>query len=203
MDTFMVVSEKLRQTLVQRRSLGQQRVQVIYNGIELDDFDPSCCGQLKKELGLSPETPLIGGIGRMVWQKGFEHLIRAMPAVLEQEPQCRLLLVGKGEMQDELQQLVAELGLLEHVVFGGFRSDMAEVLASVDMVVVPSLREGFPMITLEAMAMAKPIIATDIDGTQEQIDNHRHGILVQPGQSKSLAEAIPVVLLSGQKLCPS
>jgi len=111
-------------------------------------------------MGFRPEDRLVGAIGRMVWQKGFEYLIRGIPDVLKACPQARFLFVGDGPLRESLQALSSRLGLGAFAFFTGFQRDIRDVLSALDLCVIPSLREGFPMVTLEAMAMAKPIVAT-------------------------------------------
>ena len=126
----------------------------------------------------------------MVWQKGFSNLIRALPEVLQSHPGALLLMVGDGPLRSPLESLTRELNLWDKVVFTGFRTDVRKILACIDVFAVPSLLEGFPMVTLEAMAMGKPIVATDIDGMREQCKDGESGLLIPPGDPKSLAVAI-------------
>ena len=190
-DRFIVVSEFLRKTLTEGRGISDERVVRIYNGIELDQFHPDLKrSNLRKQWGITTEAPVIGAIGRLVWQKGFEYLIEAMPVILQDIPQAKLLLVGEGPLRHELEGLARELNVYTRVIFAGFRSDIQDLLSIIDILSVPSLLEGFPMITLEAMAMAKPIVATQIEGIVEQISDSDEGILVQPKDTEALASAI-------------
>ena len=190
-DRFIVVSESLRKTLTEGRGISDERVAKIYNGIELDQFHPDLKrSNLRKQWGISAEDPVIGAIGRLVWQKGFEYLIEAMPEILQDISQAKLLLVGEGPLRPELQSLARELNVYDRVIFAGFRSDIQDLLSMIDILAVPSLLEGFPMITLEAMAMAKPIVATQIEGIVEQISDSDEGILVPPKDTQALASAI-------------
>ncbi|MBW1613078.1 MAG: glycosyltransferase [Deltaproteobacteria bacterium] len=125
-----------------------------------------------------------------MWEKGFEYLVETLPDVLREYPDARFLIVGEGPLRDKLKVKSEELSVEDKVVFTGFRSDIKEILSAVDLLVVPSLLEGFPMVTLEAMAMAKPIVATNIDGITEQITDGVTGILVPPKDPSALAKAI-------------
>jgi len=190
-DRFIVVSEFLRKTLTEGRGISDERVVRIYNGIELDQFHPDLKrSNLRKQWGITTEAPVIGAIGRLVWQKGFEYLIEAMPEILQDIPQAKLLLVGEGPLRHELEGLARELNVYTRVIFAGFRSDIQDLLSIIDILSVPSLLEGFPMITLEAMAMAKPIVATQIEGIVEQISDSDEGILVPSKDTEALASAI-------------
>jgi glycosyltransferase involved in cell wall biosynthesis len=194
-ERFIVVSDSLRQMLMERRGIPVHRVVRIYNGIELNQYHPDAqYGDLRRKWEIPREVPLIGAIGRMVWQKGFNYFIEAIPEIVRVVPEARFLLVGDGPLREGLEALSEELRVKDNVIFTGFRSDIKEILSAVDLLVAPSLLEGFPMITLEAMAMAKPIIATNIDGITEQITNGVDGILVPPKDLSALAKAIIKVI---------
>jgi glycosyltransferase involved in cell wall biosynthesis len=172
----------------------------IYNGIELDEYRPngkevrSQKSEVRGEFGITKDVPVIGAIGRMVWQKGFEYLIQAIPDIVRDVPDAKFLLVGDGPLRESLEALSKELRVRDKVIFTGFRSDIKEILSAIDILVIPSLLEGFPMITLEAMAMAKPIVATNIDGITEQTTDGVNGILVPPQNPSVLAKAVVRVL---------
>jgi len=210
-DRFIVVSEVLRETLLGGHKIQPDKVIKIYNGIELDEYRPNSKevrnpseghvaqrgrqkSEVRGEFGLSKDVPVIGAIGRMVWQKGFEYLVRAIPEIVSEIPDLKLLFVGDGLLKQELEALSEELRVRDNVIFTGFRSDIKEILSAVDLLVVPSLLEGFPMVTLEAMAMVKPIVTTNIDGITEQITDGVNGILIPPKDPSALAKAVIRVL---------
>jgi len=188
---FIVVSDSLRTTLIKQRGIPEPKVVRIYNGIEWDQYKPNAdCSSSRKKWNISQESPVIGAIGRMVWQKGFEFLIRAIPEVIQAVPDAKFLFVGDGPLANELRAFSREHGVRDKIIFTGFRNDINEILAAIDLLAVPSLLEGFPMVTLEAMAMAKPIIATRIDGVIEQISDGENGLLVPPKDHEALTESI-------------
>ncbi len=190
-DKFIVVSDALKRILIEKRGFPGHRIARIYNGIELKQYHPDAeDGKIRKEWGIPQEDPLIGTIGRMVRQKGFEFLIRAIPEVVQVVPDAKFIFVGDGPLKDQLIVKSEQLNVRDRIVFAGFRSDIKEILSNIDLLVVPSLLEGFPIITLEAMAMAKPIVATSIDGITEQITDGETGFLVPPKDHRTLAEAI-------------
>jgi glycosyltransferase involved in cell wall biosynthesis len=192
-DKFIVVSNALRDKLINNHSIPQQKVITIYNGIELNEYQTQAFAQsarkIRREFGIENEECIIGAIGRMVWQKGFEYFIQSIPKMISSIPKAKILLVGDGPLAKDLDSLCLRLGVRDKVIFTGFRSDIREILSSIDLLVIPSLVEGFPMITLEAMAMAKPVIATNIDGISEQIRDGKTGILVPAKDSDFLARA--------------
>jgi len=190
-ERFIVVSDSLKRILTEGRGIAPQRVVRIYNGIEVDRYHPDLKEtSLRSNWGIGPTAPLIGAIGRMAWQKGFEFLIRAMPNVISASPETMLLLVGDGPLRMELETLAKQLNVFDKTIFTGFRSDVSQILSTIDILAVPSVLEGFPMITLEGMAMAKPIVATQIDGITEQLVQDKQAILVPPKNPDALAEML-------------
>jgi glycosyltransferase involved in cell wall biosynthesis len=193
-DRFLVVSDVLRDKMIRGRGISAEKVIRIYNGIEVDQYlsqDQNGSREgIRNEFNIEGDTLFIGAIGRLVWQKGFEHLVQAMPKVLNEFPQTKVLIVGEGPLRDDLEALAQKLKIEKHIIFANFRNDVKEILSALDIVVVPSLLEGFPMVTLEGMAMVKPIIATAIDGIKEQIVDGEAGILIPPRDPSAIAEAI-------------
>jgi glycosyltransferase involved in cell wall biosynthesis len=193
-DRFLVVSHALRETMIKDHGIPADKIIRIYNGIEVDHYLPQDQNgsreRIRREFDVGEDTTLIGAVGRLVWQKGFEYFVKASPKISTKFSRTKILLVGDGPLRDELEALAAELKMKEHIIFTGFRSDIRDILSAIDVLVVPSLLEGFPMITLEGMAMAKPIIATGIDGIKEQIVDGESGILIPPRDPDAIAEAI-------------
>ena len=203
-DRFVVVSEVLKNRMIQAHGIRPENVVKIYNGVELDLYSSTqetaeYRHRLRSEFEIDRNAVLIGGIGRLVWQKGFEYLIRAIPTITKECPEAKFLIVGDGPLRERLEALGEMLKVKRNLIFTGFRSDIRDILLAVDRLLVPSLLEGFPMITLEAMAMAKPIVATNIDGITEQITNGENGILVPPRDPAALATA--VIRLLNEKKC--
>ena len=205
-DGFIVVSDALEKMMIEKQRIESQRVVKIYNGIEIDeyrmDYDKEAIhvkSSLREEMGLKKDIPIIGVIGRLVWQKGFEYFIEAIPGLLKKFKDARFLIVGEGKLEEELKLKSKRLGLEDKLIFTGFRSDIKEVLASIDVFVMPSLLEGLPMTLLEAMAMGTPIVATDIDGITEVLDNGKTGLLVPPKDTKALTDAITYLLVHSDK----
>ena len=196
-DRFIVVSDVLRNALITKRHIPPEKVTKIYNGIEIDHYDPTTTAsriKIRDELGVNKDDILLGALGRMVWQKGFEFLLKCIQNVLTAHGEIKVIIVGEGLLKKDLENLCRQLKVEDKTIFAGFRSDIREILSAVDIVVIPSLLEGFPMLTLEAMAMAKPIVATRIDGITEQITDGVEGILVPPREPIALADAINKVI---------
>lgn len=171
-----------------------KRVQVIYNGIDLLRFHPdgrlACRWENHQALGLSPETLVIGTIGRLAPEKRFDLLFRALSFLFKTGYNFATVLVGDGPMKAELKSLAGELNLQDRVIFLGQRRDIPQLLSLVDIFVLPSDCEGFPNVLLEAMAMAKPVVATRVGGTSELVEEGITGLLVEAGNPRLLADAI-------------
>ncbi|MFC1868984.1 glycosyltransferase family 4 protein [Thermodesulfobacteriota bacterium] len=205
-DRFIVVSDALKDMMINKRGIFPEKVVRIYNGIEIDRYssDNVKASRLKvrEEFKINENDFLIGAIGRLVWQKGFECLIRAIPSIIKSYPNSKLLIVGDGPLKDRLKEQGKRLRVKEYLIFTGFRDNIKEILSAIDILVIPSLLEGFPMITLEAMAMAKPIIATNIEGIKEQLIDSESGLLIPPGDEHAVSQAFVKIvedkMLSGK-----
>lgn len=201
-DKFIVVSEALKDVMIERHKVDPQKVAMIYNGIEINEYrideaEKVIHGKLglMEEIGLKSDVPVIGVIGRLVWQKGFEYFIEAIPGVLNKFKDAKFLVVGEGLLEEELKAVSKKLKIDDKISFTGFRRDIKEILATIDIFVIPSLLEGLPMILLEAMGMGKPIVATDIDGIKEVLENGKTGLLVPPRDTVALTDAIVNLLI--------
>lgn len=198
---FIVVSEVLRERLIKIHKIAPEKVIVIPNGVEIEEYNPDRIDSFKirNELSLDNNTCIIGAIGRLVWQKGLEYFIESAKFVLEVFSNAKFLIVGEGELKNKLENLAKQLKLDNNILFLGFRKDISEILGNLDIFVLPSIREGMPIIILEAMAMAKPIVASNIEGVREQIINDKTGVLVPAKNPKALAEAIISLIKDKEK----
>jgi len=152
---------------------------------------------LRARLGFTPKNRVIGFVGRLVREKGVVELFEAMARVATQFPEARLLVVGDTLKSDRDTQTIARLNRiitserLDDVVrFTGFRDDIPDLLAIMDVFVLPSHREGMPRTILEAMAAGKPVVATNIRGCREEVVDEVTGLLVPVCDPEALAEAI-------------
>ncbi len=132
----------------------------------------------------------------MTEQKGYVYLLQAMPLILQQIPDAELVLIGDGEECSHLKNQAVQLGIGNHVHFLGRRNDIPQLLSEMDVFVLPSLWEGLPTVILESMIAGTPVVATDIPGTQELVQDGESGWLVEPADPNSLALAIIKVLKS-------
>lgn len=192
-DRFIVVDRRSVDVLAERHGIAASRVVVIPNGIELERFDPSRArrGAWRRRLGVTDDAFLIGGLGRLAWEKGFADLIRAFASLGSSD--TWLVIAGDGPEWEELRALAVSLDVSSRVLFLGFVEDVPGLLADLDVFVLSSHQEGHPLALLEAMAMGVPVVATDITGVAETITDGVDGILVPPGDAGALAEAIKAV----------
>jgi glycosyltransferase involved in cell wall biosynthesis len=196
-DRAIAVSGSTRDFLVRERRVPPDRVRVIWNGAPLAEFapvSPEQAASTRAALGLPPEALVIGTIGRLNEQKGHRYLLDAGPAVFRRHPHARLLIVGDGDRSHALRQQAEALRIQERVVFAGHRSDVRELLGAIDVVCLPSLYEGTPLALFEAMAAARPIVASAVDGCAEILADEVTGLLVPPRDPPALAEALIRVL---------
>jgi glycosyltransferase involved in cell wall biosynthesis len=181
---------------------GHERKETVYNGIDLSYLNPDIDGvkARRSELGVRRDAKLIGTIGHFAPLKGYAELIEAIGEVVGQGFDIKLAVVGdaiyphSNSYKQKLLSLVDSNGLKDRVIFTGFREDIPEILASFDILVLPSRSEGFGRVNLEAMAMGKPVISTKIGGIPEVVLDGVTGILVPPRDSKALSHAVTRLL---------
>lgn len=193
-DALVAVSRSVAETSPMFRSERlRRRVRVIRNPVDLREFSAVTeaeAAALRRELGIEPGRPVVGYVGRLHEEKGVHHLLAAAPEVARTAPGAVFLVVGDGPRQAELHAEARRLGLGERAVFHGFRRDVAAVLSICDVVAVPSLTEGFPNVVLEAMAVGRAIVASDVEGIAEILVHGETGWLVPPGDPARLAAGI-------------
>ncbi len=190
-DDFIFVSEAVAQFYRSRLGLPPGRGRVVLNAVERPPLDRLPDARAARAaLGLDGARHVVGAVGRLEERKGHAFLLEAMKRVVEAEPGARGLIVGDGKERERLTSLAERLGLGDRVRLVGYWPDLAEALAAIDVFVLPSLMEGHPLAILEAMATARPIVATAVGGTAEAIDDGVNGILVPPADPEALAGAI-------------
>ncbi len=166
---------------------------VIFNGIDFKKFR----GQKRNVRGKASRDKLVGTIGRLHIQKGQEDLLKAARIVLRENPRVSFCIIGEGELGGRLRAVAGALDIASRVSFPGARTDIADQLSRMDVFVLPSLWEGFPIVLLEAMAARKPIVATAVNGVLEILENGKNALLVSPGNPQELSKAILRMLADG------
>lgn len=190
----------VREALAQRSNAPAETIRLLYNGIDLKKIETANRGLAKRqELGLSPNALAIGVIANIRVAKGHQYLLEAFNHIAPQVPQAYLLIcgfAGDHDLMKTLQRLAAAGGAAGRVWFMNSRNDIPEMLHALDVVVSPSLSEGFSNAILEAMAAGKPVIATRVGGSPEQIIDGVTGLLVPPQDAGAIAQALLTLLRS-------
>jgi glycosyltransferase involved in cell wall biosynthesis len=193
-DCVPVNAEAVREFVHHNESCPLEKMVVIPSGIDTERFRPLAAPAPRTALGVGAERRVVGIVTRMRVRKGVEEFIRAIGLVHQQRPDVHAVIVGEVVLDETLQRLVRELGLESHLTLLGRRSDMPAVYAGLDLFVLSSHDEGMSNAILEAMAMTKPVVATDVGGTAEVVQQGRSGLLVPPKDPTALATAILEVL---------
>ncbi len=197
-DRYIAVSYANARYLVEEKGLPEKKVRVIQNGSDLSRFNPAHVAPpgMREELGFAPGDPVMLVAARLEPQKGHAVLLNAMPEVLREFPNARLVCVGDGVLRQELEQQSQQRGLQSNVRFPGFQSNVTDWLAFCDFTVLPSFYEGLPLVAVESLAAGRTMVATAVDGTPEVVVNGRTGITVPAGDPAALAAAICTMLRS-------
>ncbi len=183
-----VSSKTLKQAI--QAGIKPERNTVILNGIAPIEIRPRNKSEARRELGMDDAGTILLSVGRLVYQKGHEYLIHAMPLVLSHYPDTRAVICGEGALRPDLERQIGALGLEDRVKLPGNRNDVAEFLASADLFVLPSRWEGLPVALLEAMGAGLPVVATRVEGVDEVVEEERQGLLVPPEDAEALAAAL-------------
>jgi glycosyltransferase involved in cell wall biosynthesis len=188
----MANSPPVVEMLLRNRMARRTQIVMIPNGVALPTHTPSTSeiAGTRRRFALTDDGPLIASVGRFAPIKGHQHFVAAAPAVLARFPQATFALAGEGECLSELRQQARDLGIERRVRFVGHVEDVAGFLAAVDVFVMPSLSEGLANALMEAMAMARPIVATAVGGNSELIEHGQSGLLVPPANPAEMADAI-------------
>jgi len=204
-DAVSASSDDLVQRAI-RIGAPRKRSEVIPYGVDPDRFTPATAtdpgAALRQQLGLAADEQIILAVGRLVYKKGFEYLIRAMPAVLAEHPRTRLLIVGGGDLREKLGALIAQLGVSQSVQLSGAveRDQLPLYFSGCDLFVLPSVRDqagnidGLPNVLLEAMASGKPAVASNVAGVPLAVHDGENGALVPEKDPSALAAAISHLL---------
>ncbi|MEZ4526859.1 MAG: glycosyltransferase [Desulfobacterales bacterium] len=185
-----------------RNGIGDCDVyEVIRSGIELDRFmSPKVSREkIREELSIPGNVPVIGTVTRLSPQKAPLIFVNAMKEIISRFPDCHFVIVGDGPLRADVIKQISDLGISDHAVLTGIRRDIPELMAAFDIFVLSSLWEGLPRVIPQAMCSGIPVVASDIDGNAEIIDDCRNGRLVPPGNPDALAGAV-IELLENPEL---
>lgn len=193
-DRIICVSEAIKQDLLDDCPAAAPRAVTVYNGVDAASFDGRGDGQRIRREWCLGDGPVLLTVARLTEQKGHRFLIEALPGLLSDWPTLCCVFVGEGESRESLRRMARETGVAQSCRFAGARDDVVDWYAAADVVVLPSLSEGFPFVVLEALAMFKPVVATKVNGVPEIIEDGRTGLLVPPRDPQALERAIRRIL---------
>jgi glycosyltransferase involved in cell wall biosynthesis len=194
-DAIIAACESERQQVVRHKLVAQSKVVLLPNPFDSIACKPSVPLAVKRqELGLSPGDPVVGTVARLTRQKGVEFFVEAAAIVIESHPRAQFVLVGDGEFRPQVEAQINDLDIASSFYFLGLRADYLDIMATFDIFAMPSLWEGLPYAPLEAMALGKPIVATDVTGLRDIIRDGVTGRLVPPQDAEALAQAILALL---------
>ncbi|MEW6606230.1 MAG: glycosyltransferase family 4 protein [bacterium] len=198
-------SELVKECLLESHPLTQDKIPVIYYGLDLTKYDPGRYNgmQIKQEFNIDNKTKVVGIVGRLDPGKGQEYFLQSAKLILNSYPEIILLIVGEDigaeGYKNYLINLAQELGISEKVIFTGQRDDIPEVMAALDVFVFTSKAEAFGLVLIEAMAMCKPIVGFRTGAIEEIVEDGINGILIPFGDVTALADKILDLLMDTQK----
>lgn len=185
------VSGDTSKNLVTYEKISPKKIVTIRNGVDGHSYQaPIDTIPKRRQLGLPSSAPIIGLGARLTEQKGISFLLRAIPALLREQPELVLVVAGDGPVRGDLEGEAHRLGIASHIHFIGPRTDMPEIIRLFDVYVLPSIWEGLPMVLLEAMASGCPIVATDVGGNPDAVRHGYNGYLVPARDHSALASAL-------------
>lgn len=197
-DKFLIVNKKSYEIYSQH--FPEYKLQMIYDGIDLNDLNDAPCGHLRKELNLAT-SPIVGMVGRIVEGKGQKEFVLSAKGVLRSMPEVKFVIVGdaKGDTKNyykEVRELVTQEGLERSVIFTGWRNDIKNILSDFDILVqaTTTFPEGFGLTITEAMALGKPVIASNIPGPSDIVIDGKTGFLITAGDVKIMSEKMLFLL---------
>jgi glycosyltransferase involved in cell wall biosynthesis len=190
---YLAVAARVRDVLIEG-GVPPNRIRVVPSSVDISRFEGASAEGLREEFGIAPSAKVVVNVGSLVGHKAQWHLVRAMPHVLERFPEAVCILVGEGPTRRRLETLAQELGIGKHVIFAGFRQDVARFISLCDVFAVSSEMEGLCSTILEAMALRRPVVSTRAGGIPDIVKDGVNGLLVAPGDPDALARGMLRVL---------
>ncbi|MFL5342130.1 MAG: glycosyltransferase family 4 protein, partial [Gemmataceae bacterium] len=194
-EQFCCVSDEIAETVSRWRTVPEEKIKVVINGIRTDAFsDRSRRPDVRRELGIPPEAPVIGTVGRLSEVKRQGLLLRAVATLRCRIPEVRLLLVGDGPERDRLEHAAAELNVRDRVCFAGYQANPEHFLQAMDIFALTSRSEGLPVSLLEAWAAGLPVVCSAVGGVPKVITHGEDGLLFPSGDEDALVAAITAIV---------
>ena len=192
-DRFICASSAIRDMLI-ADGVPPERTTVVHEGIDIERIERAPPLDLHREFHLPAGCPVAGNVAALVPHKGQRHLIDAAARLVRDVPGARVLIVGAGELEEELRRQIRRLHLEEHVILTGFRSDVPSLLRGLDLFVMSSVTEGLGTSVLDAMAAGLAVVGTRAGGIPESVVDGETGLLAPPGDAPALARAMAALL---------
>jgi glycosyltransferase involved in cell wall biosynthesis len=193
-DAVIFVSEADKEKGKKFKLAPEEKMYTIKNGIDLSSFKEegvlNSKADKRKEVGLESFQPIVGTVARLHRQKGIACLLKAVKTISQEFPRIKILIIGGGPLSQKLKRMARQLHVKEYVWFMGERKDAQYLISLFDVFVLPSLWEGLPYVLMEASVLGKPVVATDVDGNREIIEDGKTGILVPARNPEKMAEAV-------------
>lgn len=190
----VAISEGIRQVLLQE-GIPPEHVVTVRSAVDSAPYLHDCeCEEFRQTFGLPEEAVTLAVIAQLIQRKGHRHLFAVLPEIIRRHPETRVLVFGKGGLRQTLEDEVLRVGLKNHVLFAGFRTDLARWLPCVDIVVHPADMEGLGVSLLQASASAVPVVATRAGGIPEAVEHGVTGLVIEPGDPTGLQAAILTLL---------
>jgi glycosyltransferase involved in cell wall biosynthesis len=196
-DKIVALTNREKEDHINLGIANENKFVVIPSGVELKKFKEVPYNEkqnFKKELGIPENSLVVGTTGRLVPVKGPEFLIEAAKYIIPKYPNTYFLFVGDGHLKKNLEKKASNLGIEKNIIFLGWRNDIAEIISVYDIFVLPSLNEGMGRVLVEAMALGKPIVASNAGGIPDLVTHGKNGFLVPPKNPGQLAKYIQILL---------
>jgi glycosyltransferase involved in cell wall biosynthesis len=190
-DFIVANSKSTKQALLKNAPwLNPDRIQVIYNGVNPEKYQPENTGNLRSEFNIAPNAPLIGFVGQLDERKGLDNLFPAFKKITQAIPDAVLLIVGTGVLQQRIETFIVQNRLERNIRLAGFRNDIPNIMRTIDLLVLPSWWEGFGIVIIEAMAAGKPVITTNVSSMPEIVIHGQTGLVVPVKDDAELYQAM-------------
>ena len=190
-DRIIAVAEVIKRRLIDENNIPENKITTIHSSIDTEKFKGEFDkGKIRKEFSISPDTVVLGMIGRLRKHKDYPNVFEALNIIVKKFKNIKLLIVGDGILESQLKSVVQKMELSNYVIFAGKRGDIPQILSGIDLFVLSSSVEGSPAVIKEALIMEKPVVSTNVGGIPEIIQNGITGSLVPPHDPEALANAI-------------
>jgi len=194
-DYLVAVAQGVKEHLLAQK-VPSTKIPLLYYGIDLEKYSqPLPVAEAKAKLNLPPDAKTVGVVASLIERKGHRFLLDALKQIEPETGPVHALFAGEGPLEEDLRTQAAQLGMKERVHFLGFRKDVIDIVSAFDVVALPSMKEGLSIAIMEAMALRRPVLATDIAGMPEVVKDGETGVLVPPADTDALAEGLRHLLV--------